>query len=104
MAGEKLVNFWGSPKTFENCTYNMRITNLSDGCICSLRIAYMQAYAMRITIMERQRKKFEYENEVTTQIVGIRYFRKAATGTKFVGSPLCLQAITCNATRAKNQI
>ena len=53
----------------------------------------MQAYAMRITIMERQRKKFEYENEVTTQIVGIR---KAATGAKYVGSPPCLQAITCS--------
>ena len=45
--------------------------------------------------MERQRKKFEYESEVTTQIVGMRYFRKAATGAKYVGSPPCLQAITC---------
>ena len=55
----------------------------------------MQAYAMRITIMERQRKKFEYENEVTTQIARMRYFRKAAAGAKYVGSPPCLQAITC---------
>ena len=42
--------------------------------------------------MEWRRKKFEYDNEVTTQKVRIL---KAAAGAKYAGSPPCLQAITC---------
>ena len=76
----------------------MRITNLSEGCIDSLRIAYMQAYAMRITIMGRQRKKFgcdnevtthkfEYDNDVTTQKSSNAIFSNSCHRRKICGFP-----------------
>ena len=67
-----------------------------DARIDSLRIASIQAIGDEDYCNGAAAKKFECVNEVTTQKVQTRYFRKAAAGAKYVGSPPCLQAITCN--------